>query len=495
MRAICSANTHILAIHSAAMEKPENTDLVELAQSGDHRSLEELTELVRDRLLTYFTRMVWDQHLVDDLVQEGLLEMIESLKTLDDAKRFWPWLYRIAHNKICDYFRLSRSVKKRHHAKAMAAVAGSEPETNPLEGAGHRELVQTIRDAMEELKVSYRSILILRVFEQMPYTEIAAITGHTELSTRALFFRAKLALKKRLSARGIDKSMLMVALTAFAQATRPGRVTAADVVLSTASMRAGLLGSAVGLLGTKAGVTGLVATGMCILTALVISKTDDSFAPETDFQRMQPDLAIQSKSELPEPVDANVVPSLSSSLSDPNALRTIENANVQPEFPLQTKIFTTIQAAIDDANNGDVVVIPSGIYTGPGNRDIDFKGKMITLTSEAGAEDCIIDCQEKGRGFYFHNGEGSGSLLSGFTIRNGRAQDGGAILCEKTAPVIAKCILENNTALSSGGAIAGGSGIIEDCLITGNQARAGGGVRGCQGVIKDCTLYLYCMIY
>ena len=55
--------------------------------------------------------------------------------------------------------------------------------------------------------------------------------------------------------------------------------------------------------------------------------------------------------------------------------------------------YTTIQAAIDDANDGDMVVVADGIYTGEGNRDIDFKGKAITVKSENGPEDCIVDCE------------------------------------------------------------------------------------------------------
>jgi hypothetical protein len=44
--------------------------------------------------------------------------------------------------------------------------------------------------------------------------------------------------------------------------------------------------------------------------------------------------------------------------------------------------YPTIQSAIDDAVNGDVVIVADGIYTGAGNRDIDFLGKAITVCSE-----------------------------------------------------------------------------------------------------------------
>jgi hypothetical protein len=40
-----------------------------------------------------------------------------------------------------------------------------------------------------------------------------------------------------------------------------------------------------------------------------------------------------------------------------------------------------IQAAIDDANDGDTIIVADGTYTGLGNRDIDFKGKAIIVLS------------------------------------------------------------------------------------------------------------------
>ncbi|MBA7646107.1 hypothetical protein ES703_53868 [subsurface metagenome] len=104
-----------------------------------------------------------------------------------------------------------------------------------------------------------------------------------------------------------------------------------------------------------------------------------------------------------------------------------------------TAEFDNIQAAINDANDGDTVIIADGTYTGDGNRDIDFLGKAITLRSENGPENCIIDCNgsETGyhRGFYFHNGEDSNSAWM-------VSQSLTVMLCpgaESTAPVAAQC--------------------------------------------------------
>lgn len=53
----------------------------------------------------------------------------------------------------------------------------------------------------------------------------------------------------------------------------------------------------------------------------------------------------------------------------------------------------TIQNGIDQANDGETVMVSDGLYAGYGNVDLDFSGKSITLRSENGAAHTVIDCQ------------------------------------------------------------------------------------------------------
>jgi predicted outer membrane repeat protein len=173
--------------------------------------------------------------------------------------------------------------------------------------------------------------------------------------------------------------------------------------------------------------------------------------------------------------------------------------------------FNNIKAAINDSNDGDTIIVRDGTYTGGGNRDIDFLGKPITVRSENGPENCIIDCQgtetEPHRGFYFNNGEDSNSVVDGFTIINGYASSvspeqlewsGGGILCRHgSGPTIRNCIITGNTTLNgTGGGIRASGGLITNCMIKGNYAHGmqeygpgGGGIScGGQATVSNCTI-------
>jgi hypothetical protein len=117
--------------------------------------------------------------------------------------------------------------------------------------------------------------------------------------------------------------------------------------------------------------------------------------------------------------------------------------------------YANIQAAINASVNGDTVMVAPGTYTGSGNRNLDFNGKKITVRSANGPADCNIDCQGLGRGFSFDSYEDANSVVKGFTIRNGTANNadgyGGAIELSFSSPTIADCVFLNNTASIGGG--------------------------------------------
>ena len=144
-----------------------------------------------------------------------------------------------------------------------------------------------------------------------------------------------------------------------------------------------------------------------------------------------------------------------------------------PEYP-------TIAAAIDSARSGDAVRLAPGTYSGPGNQDLDYQGKAITIESSSGPEETTIDCSGAGRAFIFHHGEGTGSVLRGVTIRNGNAVgNGGGILCISASPTLDRVAILGCVATTGGGlACFAGNPDLRACTIAGNRAlSAGGGIE------------------
>jgi len=145
--------------------------------------------------------------------------------------------------------------------------------------------------------------------------------------------------------------------------------------------------------------------------------------------------------------------------------------------------FDSIQEGIDYAIKNDTVVIADGNYNGPGNRGIDLLGKPITVMSANWATHCIIDCQNLGRAFYLHSGEDANSVIDGFTIINGYADNGGAVYCQDSSPTLLNCIIAKNTAQTNGGGLfctAGAQPNIINLTIARNQADGHGGAICCE---------------
>jgi hypothetical protein len=171
--------------------------------------------------------------------------------------------------------------------------------------------------------------------------------------------------------------------------------------------------------------------------------------------------------------------------------------------------FVSIQAAIDTAIDGETVTLAPMTYTGSGNRDLDFKGKAISVRSTNPYDPTVvtatvINCQgteaEPHRGFRFISGEGPDSIIAGLTITRGygpnepvgyMASAGGAIFCFTSNPTISLCVINDNYA----GYKAGGiyceecNPTIANCTFSRNSASYGCGIYCCKSspTVINCT--------
>ena len=161
--------------------------------------------------------------------------------------------------------------------------------------------------------------------------------------------------------------------------------------------------------------------------------------------------------------------------------------------------YATIQAAIDAAANGDIVLVADGTYT---DTELSWTGKHLTVKSENGPENCIIDCSggtktssNNGNAFLFNEtGQDATDVINGFTIINGKARYGGGIYLYYSSPTITNCIFGNgedrNHAEYGGGIYCEySSPAVTNCTFTDNGAKCGGGIY-CEyssPAVTNCT--------
>lgn len=173
--------------------------------------------------------------------------------------------------------------------------------------------------------------------------------------------------------------------------------------------------------------------------------------------------------------------------------------------------YATIQDAVSAAPDGGTIRLADGTYTGPGNRDIELNNRTLTIISENGPENCIIDCEgnqsQVHRAFTIIGGGESDTVISNITIANGYApledigmdsvkRAGSAIFCRDSSPLISGCVFSGNT--GDYGTIAcygtAANPHIDDCSITGgilSDAGAGTAIF-CGGesrpLIENCSI-------
>ncbi len=169
--------------------------------------------------------------------------------------------------------------------------------------------------------------------------------------------------------------------------------------------------------------------------------------------------------------------------SDPLALTAPRIVRVPSEVPM-------IQAALATAVEGDEIIVSPGIYY----ENLHFTGADAVLRSldpndQAVVAATVLDGSEAGPVVQFTGNEGEACFLSGFTILNGRAMDGGgirgAVGGSVTLATIQDNVIRNNFASYRGGGIAFCDGVLRNNTVTTNKAHHGGGIGECNGIIEN----------
>jgi RNA polymerase sigma-70 factor (ECF subfamily) len=187
-------------------DAPQNTDtdeqIASQVQRGDVQAFGLLIQRFENKLTRYGRRFLFENEDIKDLVQEVFIKAYINIQDFDSARKFSPWIYRIAHNEFIN------AIKK----KSRMPTSPFEPENLPLQpvapetadgDAGIKELRAALDGALGQIDPKYREPLILYYFEDMDYKQIADVL-HSPVSTVGVRLqRGKAMLKKIVGKAGI----------------------------------------------------------------------------------------------------------------------------------------------------------------------------------------------------------------------------------------------------------------------------------------------------
>jgi RNA polymerase sigma-70 factor (ECF subfamily) len=234
--------------------------------------MDRLAAVARGRLYAYIYRLTLNHDLAQDLLQETLLKMVESVKDVEHPDRFWPWLFRTALGHVQHHYRdraRAQQVEFSSISRKRLCDYLSRDHDDGLNRLMRKELAEAVVDAMAQLKLTYRSVLTLRCYEQLSFAEIADLMDCKELRARVLFFRARHSLNRRLTRRGFGKSLLVTALGLFGLLTAPADSASAATTVTATSIHVGATATIAGIAGTPSGFAViLTAAGMTFTLSL-----------------------------------------------------------------------------------------------------------------------------------------------------------------------------------------------------------------------------------
>jgi len=187
----------------------ESKELTEYESHSGH--IELLSDLFNDyhqQVYRLAYRITLSHNDAEDIVQDVFIKLYYKLHQFEEKSKISTWIYRIALNTSIDSQRRFNKWKEKEPLHLITEKDLNVPKRNPDE-YNSTEIAELLNRAITKLKRPFRTILILRNFEDFTYEDIAEILQITSGTVASRLNRAYTKLKIELEKLGIDKQYLM----------------------------------------------------------------------------------------------------------------------------------------------------------------------------------------------------------------------------------------------------------------------------------------------
>jgi RNA polymerase sigma factor (sigma-70 family) len=162
-----------------SLQQVSDQELISLYLNGDETVIQELLRRHKTKIFTSIYLLVKDQYLAEDIFQDTFIKVINTLRSgrYNEEGKFLPWVMRIAHNLVIDYFRREKRAPTITSADGtdvlnLIQIHEESAEDRMLREQTHVDLRKMIHHLPDEQK----EVLIMRHYADLSFKEIAELT-------------------------------------------------------------------------------------------------------------------------------------------------------------------------------------------------------------------------------------------------------------------------------------------------------------------------------
>ncbi len=150
------------------------------------------------RIYAFLFKMCQNRDLSEELTQESFYQALKSFHRYDGSCSLFTWLAAIAKNTYFKHLRKA-SARQNDFLGVDDTTAATDENDDPAELLQKRAELEALRRIVDRLPEKYRDVVILRVYGDLPFAEIARSLKISENSAKVLFYRAKNQIREELA--------------------------------------------------------------------------------------------------------------------------------------------------------------------------------------------------------------------------------------------------------------------------------------------------------
>lgn len=163
----------------AAVNTPDAV-LVNNYIAGDETALALLIERHQSKIFGFIYSKIGNRDVADDVFQDTFIKVIKTLKSnsYNEEGKFLPWVMRIAHNLVIDYFRKIKKMPVLRETEEYSIFSFMQDNTPNIEKILITEQVENdLQKLIEGLPADQKEVLVMRMYQDLSFKEIADLTG------------------------------------------------------------------------------------------------------------------------------------------------------------------------------------------------------------------------------------------------------------------------------------------------------------------------------